>query len=576
MTDTTTTPTSVANGDEPADILLQGGRVIDVESRSVDKIDIGIVGDRIVLGAVDGKKIIDLEGAYVSPGFIDAHMHVESTMLPPSSFANLAVPHGTTSVILDPHEIANVLGIGGIKLLMDDAVGIPIDCFFAASSCVPASPLETSGATLLADDLEPLFEDERVIALAEVMNFPAVIKGDLEILKKISLGLKYGVVDGHCPGLCGEDLLKYVAVGISSDHESTTADEAVEKLEAGLQIYIREGSAAKNLEALLPIITPGNAHRICFCTDDRHPADLRDEGHIDHIIRLAIKGGLDPVLAICIATKHVADHFRLPNHGMIETGRLANLVVFDDLASPTPRQTWHHGKLVASGAKMIEQSTSSIDWSSAKDSVHLPEQFSPSSFQITGTDGSIRVIGLVEGQLYTEELICDARVEDGNIIADPEKDVLKLAVVERHHNTGNIGLGFVQGFQFRNGAIASTVGHDAHNIAVVGDNDDDMHIAAVVLAEAGGGHCVVCEGDVKALLPLPIAGLMSDAGPDCVISQQEDVLVAASSLGCTMDDPFMPLSFLPLSVIPKLKLTDLGLVDVDQFKIVPLQIGSPS
>ena len=282
------------------------------------------------------------------------------------------------------------------------------------------------------------------------------------------------------------------------------------------------------------------------------------------------------MIAIFIATKHVADHFLLPTHGCIETGRFANLVIFDDLASPTPRQTWHHGKLVANDGKMVEQSTSSIDWGSARHSVHLPKQLSHESFQISGTTGTIRVIGLVEGQLYTDELHFEALVDGGKIIADPENDVLKLAVIERHNNTGNIGLGFVHGFQFKNGAIASSVGHDAHNIAVVGDNDEDMCVAAIALGDASGGQCVVSNGSIKALLPLSLAGLMSDAEPDCVISQQEHVLAAASNLGCTVDDPFMPLSFLPLSVIPKLKLTDLGLVDVDQFKIVPLQIGSPS
>ena len=556
--------------------MLLGGRVINVDSRSIEQTNIGIVGDLLVVGAIDGKEMIDLKGAFVSPGFIDAHMHVESTMLPPASFANLTVPHGTTTVVLDPHEIANVMGIEGIKLVMDDAIGIPIDCFFTASSCVPASPLENSGATLLADDLEPLFHDDRVVGLAEMMNFPGVLAEDTEVHKKIKMGLRHGLVDGHCPGLRGEDLLKYVAAGISSDHESTTAEEAQEKLNAGLQLYIREGSAAKNLEALLPIITPENAHRICFCTDDRHPADLRDKGHIDNIVRLAINGGLDPILTISIATKHAADHFQLQNHGVIETGRLANLVIFDDLDSPSPRQTWHHGTLVACDGEMIEQSTSSINWSNARNSVHLPEQFSSDSFQISGIQGAIRVIGLIAGQLYTEELHCEACVEDGYIIADPKNDILKIAVIERHHNTGNIGLGFVKGFQFKSGAIASTVGHDAHNIAVVGDNDDDMSVAAMVLADVGGGQCVVSKGNVQALLPLPLAGLMSDAEPKCVIAQQRDVLTAVRDLGCKLDDPFMPLSFLPLSVIPKLKVTDLGLIDVDQFKVVPLQIETTS
>jgi adenine deaminase len=544
------------------DTILRGGQVVNVQTRTIEQIDIGIANGKVVLGATDAKQVIDLDGAYVAPGFIDAHMHVESTMLPPTSFAKLALPHGTTSAIFDPHEIANVLGIPGIKLIMDNAKNIPFDAFFAASSCVPASPLETSGATLLSDDLEPLFEDERVIALAEMMNFPGVIHDDPEVHKKIKMGLRYGKVDGHCPGLRGKDLLKYIAAGISSDHESITAEEALEKLNAGMQIYIREGSAAKNLEALLPIITEENAHKICFCTDDRHPADLRDEGHIDHIIRKAIALGLDPALAICIATKHVADHYQLTMIGSIEQGKYANLVVFDDLQKPTPKQTWHHGKLVAEKGNVVVAIPCDTDWSIAKNSVHVPSSITHESFAIHIHSEPVRVIGLIPGQLFTEELHLNTT----------DEDVLKMAVIERHHNTGNIGIGFVRGFTFSRGAIASTVGHDAHNIAVVGDTDEDMFLAAKTLESTGGGQCVVSEGKVLALLPLPIAGLMSDECPEKVISDQHAVLQAISSLGCPLDDPFMPLSFIPLSVIPKLKLSDLGLIDVDQFTIVPLEV----
>ncbi len=543
------------------DTILRGCKLVNVQSRDIDSIDVGIKDKRIVLGAETAETIIDLDGAYVSPGFIDAHMHVESTMLPPTSFAKLSLPHGTTAAIFDPHEIANVLGIKGIKLVMEDAMDIPFDAFFAASSCVPASPLETSGATLLADDLEPLFEDERVIALAEMMNFPGVLHEDPEVHKKIKMGLRYGKVDGHCPGLRGSDLLKYISSGISSDHESNTAEEALEKLEGGMQIYIREGSAAKNLEALLPIITPENAHKICFCTDDRHPADLRDKGHIDHIIRKAIKLGLDPILAICIATKHVADHFELNEMGAIENGKLANLVVFDNLQNPIPKQTWHHGHLVAESRTVIDI-PSTTDWSVAKGSVHISSSVTQDSFAIKIQSEPIRVIGLIPGQLLTKELH----------LKSTEPDILKIAVIERHHNTGNVGLGFVKGFNFCGGAIASTVGHDAHNIAVVGDNDEDMFIAMQTLQSSGGGQCVVSNGKLLAILPLPIAGLMSDEPPELVISQQKSVLSAIASLGCPLEDPFMPLSFLPLSVIPKLKLSDLGLVDVDQFAIVPIEV----
>ena len=541
--------------------ILRGGQVINVQTQFIETIDIGIFEGKFVLNPTDAKKIIDVEGAFIAPGFIDAHMHVESTMLPPTSFAKLSLPHGTTAAVFDPHEIANVLGIPGIKLIMDNAKNIPFDAYFAASSCVPASPLETSGATLLADDLEPLFEDERVIALAEMMNFPGVIHGDPEVLKKIKMGLRHGKVDGHCPGLRGKDLLKYIAAGISSDHESIAAEEALEKLNAGMQIYIREGSAAKNLEALLPIVTPENAHNICFCTDDRHPADLQDEGHIDHIVRKAIKLGLDPILAICIATKHVADHYNLEMIGSIEEGKFANLVIFDDLQKPEPKQTWHHGKLVANKGNVIDI-PSTTDWSISKNSVHIPSTITKESFNINVQNEPVRVIGLIPGQLFTEELH----------LKTTNDDVLKMAVIERHRNTGNIGLGFVRGFAFSEGAIASTVGHDAHNIAVVGDNDKDMFIAAKTLETSGGGQCVVSNGKVLALLPLPIAGLMSDATPEVVIEQQHAVLKAIASLGCPLDDPFMPLSFLPLSVIPKLKLSDLGLIDVDQFTIVPIEV----
>ena len=543
------------------DTILRGGKVINVQTRSIEYIDVGIKDGIIVFDATEAQEIIDVNGAYIAPGFIDAHMHVESTMLPPTSFVRLTLPHGTTTAIFDPHEIANVLGIPGIKLIMDDAKGIPFDAYFAASSCVPASPLETSGAVLLSDDLEPLFEDERVIALAEMMNFPGVIHDDEEVHKKIKMGLRHGKVDGHCPGLRGKELLKYIAAGISSDHESITEKEAQEKLDAGMQIYIREGSAAKNLEALLPIITPENAHKICFCTDDRHPADLRDEGHIDHIIRKAISFGLDPILAICIATKHVSDHYKLNDIGSIEEGKFANLVIFDDLQSPNPKQTWHHGKLVADNGNVIEIECTT-DWTVAKDSVHLPSSITQESFAIHVQSELVRVIGLIQGQLFTEELHLNTT----------DEDVLKMAVIERHHNTGNIGLGFVRGFAFTGGAIASTVGHDAHNIAVVGDNDEDMCIAATAIADSGGGQCVVSGGKVLAILPLPIAGLMSDSPPDVVIEQQRTVLKAIASLGCPLDDPFMPLSFLPLSVIPKLKLSDLGLIDVDQFTIVPIEV----
>ena len=544
------------------DTILRGGRVINVRTRTVEQRDVGIRDGRFVEQPTTADAIVEVDGAYIAPGFIDAHMHVESTMLPPSSFVTLALPHGTTSAVFDPHEIANVMGIKGITLLMDDAKGLPFDSFFAASSCVPASPLETSGATLRTEDLEPLFQDERVVALAEMMNFPGVINDDPEIHRKINMGLQYGKVDGHCPGLRGKDLQKYIDAGISSDHESTTAEEALEKLQLGMKIYIREGSAAKNLEALLPIVTEENAHNICFCTDDRHPADLQNEGHIDTIVRKAVSLGLDPILAICIATTHPADHYGLTDIGSIEEGKLANFIVFDNLQSPSPKQTWHHGVLVAENNVTIAKIKQRTDFAEAKNSVHVSSSVTEESLSLHIQSEPIRVIGIVPGQLVTEELHLHSH----------DDDVLKLAVIERHHETGNVGVGFVRGFQFSNGAIASTVGHDAHNITVTGDNDNDMFTAVQTLIACGGGQCVVSNGKVQAVLPLPIAGLMSDAPPEVVIDQQKNLLSAIHDLGCPLEDPFMPLSFLPLSVIPTLKLSDLGLVDVNQFAIVPLEI----
>ncbi|MBI68821.1 MAG: adenine deaminase [Phycisphaerae bacterium] len=554
------------------DTLLTNCRLVDVVHRKVVEQSIGIQDGLFVLNATEGRNEFDLQGAYVSPGFIDAHMHVESTMLPPASFATLSVPHGTTTVILDPHEIANVMGVQGIELLYEDAQGLPIDCFFMASSCVPASPLETSGANLSADDLEPLFAQGKVIGLAEMMNFPAVLNDDPEVLKKIKLGLKYGRVDGHCPGLRGEELQKYIDAGITSDHESTTADEAKEKLDRGLQLYIREGSAAKNLEALLPAVTNENINKVCFCTDDRHPADLKNEGHIDHIIRKSISLGLDPIDALAISTIHCAAHYGLSHLGSIEDGKQANFVVFDDLKDIQTRQVWHAGHCVAKDGTLKTPLNSSTDWTPSFNSVKLPESLSEKSFCIQTQANKIRVIGIHDGQLVTDELHLDALKDGENVIANPEEDVLKLAVIERHQSTGNIGIGFAKGFGIRGGAIASTVGHDAHNVTVLGDNDSDMFIAAKALGAAGGGQCVVSNGEVTAMLPLPIAGLMSDAKPEDVIQQQQNVLTAVHKLGCNIEDSFMPLSFLPLSVIPSLKLSDLGIVDVNQFKIVPLGV----
>lgn len=574
---------AVSRGDAPADLLLKRGRVVNVFTGEVEAANVAIHAERIagVGGYTRGVKEIDLGGAFVAPGFIDAHMHVESTLLPPSEFVRLAVPHGTTGVVLDPHEIANVMGLAGIRYLMDDARGLPINAMFALSSCVPSSHLESSGARLEATDLEPLFDDPRVVALAEVMNFPGVVNADAGVLAKINLGLVRRVVDGHAPGLGGHALQAYAAAGISSDHECTTAAEAIEKVRLGLRVFIREGSAARNLEALLPAVTEATRHRFSFCTDDRHPGDLHEEGHIDHVVRRAIGLGLSPVAAIAMGSYFTAQHYRQRDLGAVAPGFKADVVVFDDLLAPKPRIVFHHGCMVArDGEYLCGADGGSVAGRAGaqvpRTLLRLHAGLTEASFAIAARVGAgmIRVIGMDPHQLVTASLPMPPKVEGGRYVADEARDVLKLAVIERHRSTGNMGLGFVHGFGLRAGALASTVGHDSHNLAVVGTNDADMHAAARALEQAGGGQCVVRDGRVLAMLPLPIAGLMSDQPAAVVIRQQRELLDAAATLcgpGAKRFDPFMPLSFLPLPVIPHLKLTDLGLVDVDRFCVVPLE-----
>ncbi len=567
---------AVARGDAPADLLLSNAQIVNVFNGQIETGSVAIHKDRIagVGDYTNAIKVVDLRGSFVAPGFIDAHMHVESTSLPPSQFVRLALPHGTTGVVLDPHEIANVLGLPGIRYIMEDAAGLPINAMFALSSCVPSSHLETSGARLEAADLAPLFDDPRVVALAEMMNFPGVVHADPGVLAKVNLGLARRIVDGHSPGLRGKALQAYLAAGISSDHECTTASEALEKLSRGMRIYIREGSAARNLEALLPAVTPSTIGRFCFCTDDRHPGDLADEGHIDHVVRKAISLGLDPIAAITIGSLNAAMHYRRRDLGAVAPGYFADLLVVDDLKQPRPREVYFHGSLAAKDGAFLETAMpSAARPAPPRSRLNLPP-LSEESFVIPANPGvrNIRVIGMDPHQLLTASLAMPPKVIDGRYVADAPRDLLKLCVVERHHASGNIGRGFITGFGLKYGAIASTVGHDSHNLAILGTNDADMLAAARALESCGGGQCAVRDGKVIALFPLPIAGLMSDQPAAVVIRQQRALMEAARSLGCPHHDPFMPLSFMPLPVIPSLKLSDLGLVDVDQFKVVPLEL----
>ena len=569
---------AVARGDAPADCVFVNGRVVNVFTRRIEEVSVSVFGGRVAgvgTRTIEAQETIDLHGKYLAPGFIDAHMHVESTMMMPREFVRVASPHGTTGVVLDPHEIANVLGVPGIKLLMDASTGLPMNIVFGASSCVPSSRFETSGARLDAQDLAPLLDDPRVVALAEMMNFPGVVSGDASVLEKIALGLKRVVVDGHSPGLSGAPLNAYAASGVSSDHECITAEEALERISFGMRVFLREGSAARNVEALIPAINDANASRFCFCTDDRHPGDLHRQGHIDHAVRKAISLGLDPVTAIAMGSLHVAEHYRLPDLGAIAPGRQADLIVFDSLDDLSPSSVYFRGELVARDGAMVEMELpAGPDDSLSRGSVKLAKGFTSESLRVPAAPGSklIRVIEASPDQLVTGERHVEPTIKDGFYAADPSRDLLKLAVIARHGTSDGIGLGFVTGFGFKDGALASTVGHDAHNLAVVGTNDTDMEIAARALEAAGGGQCVVRNGEVVSILPLPIAGLISDADAMRVIEQQDALLAGVRAIGCPLEDPFMPLSFLPLPVIPKLKLTDLGLVDVDAQCIVPLEV----
>lgn len=560
---------SVARGDRPADLVLQDARVINVISGEIENAGVAIAGDRIagVGNGYRGRREIDLGGRYLCPGFLDAHVHVESSMVPPSEFARAAVPAGVTTVITDPHEIANVCGLEGIRFMLRDAESVPLEVFVNASSCVPATSLATSGAALEAADLAELLSAPRVLGLAEVMNFPGVVAADPGVVAKLR-AFDGRVIDGHCPGLSGHALNAYAAAGISSDHECTTAKEARDKLRRGLTVFIREASGARNLEALLPLVDPVTERRICLCTDDRQPSDLLGEGSIDHLVRLAIRGGLEPLTAIRLATLNPADHYRLSDRGAIAPGRRADLIVFPDLAAPRAEVVYIGGRRVAEDGEALFERRE-LARAEVRDTVHV--DLDAIDLQIPApVAGEIRVIGAVPDQLITEGLTAVPRIVSGFAVADPARDLLKIAVVERHRGTGNVGKGFVRGVGLERGAIAGTVAHDHHNLMIIGADDVSMMTAARAVAEAGGGLAAASGDRVLALLSLPIAGLMSERPIEQVRSDVDALLAAAHGLGATLREPFMAMSFLGLEVIPSLKLTDRGLVDIDCFEIVPL------
>jgi len=546
---------SVAKGDAPADLLFKNARVVNTAIGEVERGDVVICEDRIAgVGSYDwAKEIIDLKGSYLSPGLINGHTHIESSMLHPARYAQAVVPRGTSTLITDLHEITNVCGIRGIEFITECANQLPLDMLFMAPSCVPATHMETSGAEINSTEIGIILNSPRTIGLGEMMNFPGVINGDKEVLAKL-IASRSRVIDGHAPGLGGKDLNAYMAAGILSDHESTTLEEGEEKLRKGMWLMIREGSSEKNLEALLPLVTDKTYRRCLFVVDDRNCFDLLHSGDIDAVVRKAINMGLDPVRAIQLATINSAEYFRLYDRGIIAPGYLANLITITDLSHLTVDKVFYRGKLVAAGGKATFVSPDIT--SALTDTVHI-KPFSTESLKLRFTGEDFPII-----EMEKMEIIA------GEVIPDPKRDILKLAVVERHKATGNIGIGMVKGFGIKEGALASSVAHDSHNVLVVGTNDLDMAKAIKEIEKMEGGLTVCRKGEILASLPLPVAGLLSQETLVTVVSRLEEVEKAAHSLGKLPPSPFSILSFLALPVIPELRLTDKGIVDVNEFKLI--------
>lgn len=559
----------VAKGEEKAELVLKNAQVFHVFTGEFIKNDVAIENGHIAgIGQYSGKEELDLQGKYLTPGFVDSHIHIESSMLSPLEFARVVVPLGTTTVVADPHEIANVTGLEGIRYLLTETEKLPINAYFMLPSCVPATNMENSGATLLAEDLAELIEHPRVLGLGEMMNYPGVLFGDETVLDKLKLA-KGKKIDGHAPDLVGNELMAYSAAGIESDHECVTPEQALEKLRAGLYIMIREGSAAKNLKPLLPIINAHTAQFCCFAADDRHPADLLTEGHINYMVKTAVQEGIPLPMALQMATINAARYFGLKDIGAIAPRYKADILVFDNLNDWQPELVFKDGSIVAKNKK-AEFVRDAVVPNKIKETMHIAPIIKE-KLQIKAAGGRANVIGLVPHQIVTKHLKVDVQVTDGYVCLPKGQDLLKLAVFERHSATGNIGVGLVEGFGLADGAIASTIAHDSHNLIAIGKNDEDIIKAAEALKKIKGGVVIVKNGEVVGELPLPIAGLMSEQSAADVEGKLGQLKEIAYKMGVLKDyDPFLTLAFLSLPVIPELKLTDLGLVDVSSFSFIPL------
>jgi adenine deaminase len=558
---------SVARGDAPADLLLTNAKIINTFVGIIEEGNVAIYGDRIagIGNYLKAKKMIDLQGSYLAPGLINGHTHIESSMLHPAQYAQAVVLRGTSAVITDLHEITNVAGFDGIKFVMDWAQKLPLDMFFMAPSCIPATHMETSGAEITAQDIKKALKLPNFIGLGEMMNFPGIISGNREVLKKIAAA-KGRVIDGHAPSVTNKRLNAYLAAGIHSDHESTTLEEGREKLRRGMHLMIREGSSEKNLESLLPLVNDKTYNRCFFVVDDRTCSDLLHEGDIDAVVRKAIKKGLEPVRAIQLATINAAEYFRLYDRGGIAPGYIANLITIADLPQFEIDMVFHKGRLVARAGSYLgaKPKTSTKDLT---ETVHI-KPFGIEALKLTTSGETFPVIEIIPGQIVTKKRLERLKTKDGVVMPDLENDILKLVVVERHKANGNIGLGLVKGFGLKQGALASSIAHDSHNIVAVGTNDLDIFTAIKEIERLQGGLVVCSNGKILAVLPLPVAGLLSPEPLEIVVKKFERLEETASGLGNVPPTPFALLSFIALPVIPELRLTDMGLVDVLEFKLI--------
>lgn len=563
---------AAARGNIHVDTLIKNVQLVNLLSAEIVKTSVAVFDGKIVgFGEYEAENMVDGQGLYLAPGLIDGHVHLESSMLSPEEFARAVVPMGTTTVVADPHEIVNVMGMAGLRYMLDASAALPLEVFFMLPSCVPATHLETAGAVVTAEDMRQWIDNPRVLGIGEMMNFPGVLFADSGVLEKLAVAGDKNI-DGHAPLVRGRDLSAYIAAGIRSDHESTNIEEAREKLQKGMFLMIREGSAARNLNDLLPLVTPLNARNCGFVTDDRHPDFLMDFGHINSMVRAAVAQGMDPLIALQIASLNTARHFGLKTKGAVAPGYDADLILFENLDDFSIKMVFKAGRLVARNGRIMpfgEPQTSELP-----QTVRVADM-TVADLAVRAGGTMINVIDLIPNQLLTKKAVLPCRTEGEFAVSDVQRDVLKMTVVERHHASGNIGLGFVRGIRLKSGAIATTVAHDSHNIIVIGANDEDMFFAINAIRDMNGGQVVVENQHVLAALPLPIAGLMSDK-PLLEVRKAMDALNSeARRLGCRLENPFMTLSFLALPVIPELKLTDKGLVDVTKFDFIPLFADQP-